>query len=95
MRKVIDGKAYDTATATLLAEAENPSADSTDDIRYWAEELYRTPAGRYFLRGNGGPMSGWGSGPRIRVLTESAACRWIERWAGSEYEKIFGPAEEA
>mgnify|MGYP001581890750 CR=1 FL=1 len=101
MRRVIDGKAYDTRTADLLAVA---SYRHKGDFRAWAEELYQTPGGRYFLAGHGGPLSEWvrksnenvwygGSG--IRVLTEAEALGWVGRWAPEEYKSIFGPAEEA
>lgn len=59
MKKVIDGKRYDTKAALMLGEADNlgRGVDSTTDFGYWEAGLYRTEKGNYFLSGQGGPMS--------------------------------------
>ena len=102
MRRVIDGKVYDTETAQKLAEAS--SGLSTSDFHHWAETLYRTPKGAYFLSGGGGPMSrwsrscgqnSWSGGTGIRVLSEPEAREWVERYDNTQYETIFGATEEA
>ena len=103
MRRIIEGKAYDTSTATLLGSATSPRYYRTD-FGWWSEELYRTPRGRYFLAGVGNAASSWsepapggGSGPGsgIRAMTETAAQEWAERYlTTAEYEAIW-TAEEA
>jgi hypothetical protein len=102
MKQVIEGKTYNTETATCLAEAS--SNCSTRDYNFWKETLYRTKNGAYFIAGEGGPMSSWSrstgqnewsGGSGIRVLTEAEAREWVERYANDEYEEIFGAAEEA
>ena len=102
MKQIINGKTYDTATSEGLAEASSDCGHG--DFRYWEESLYRTPKGRYFVAGEGGPMSSWAKscgqnsysgGSGIRVLTEDEARTWVEQWCNSEYEDIFGEAESA
>ena len=101
MRRIINGKLYDTETATPLASASSPEGRS--DYRYWAEDLYRSKRGAYFLHGRGGALSSWAEsaggntrtgGEGIRVLTDEQARAWVERYANSSYEAIFGPPEE-
>jgi hypothetical protein len=102
MKQVIDGKTYNTETATKLAH-EN-GGYSTSDFKHWDETLYRTKNGAYFLAGYGGPMTRWavpacGGGSTgstgIRAISEQDAREWVERYANDEYEAIFGPAPEA
>jgi hypothetical protein len=101
MRQVIDGKAYDTSTADKLGEASSILART--DFRHWEEALYRTKRGAYFIAGGGGPMTRWAipcdkgtSGSEgIKVLTETEARQWVEKYCNDRYEKIFGKVEEA
>lgn len=55
MIRIIDGKRYDTETATSVAVYENkyPSCD----FRWFMEELYKTQKGSYFLYVEGGALS--------------------------------------
>lgn len=101
MRKVIDGKVYDTITADLLGEAESKAFKS--DFNWWQEALYRTSRGAFFLSGEGYAGSSWaervpggarGAGSGIRVLTEAEAKEWAERYLDvEEYEEIWTPEE--
>lgn len=101
VRQIIDGKAYDTSTATQLGEAYARAARS--DFGWWHETLYRTPKGRYFLAGEGGPASSWArpaigggriGGEGIRAMSESEAQGWAERYlTAAEYEAIWTPEE--
>lgn len=84
MKKVIDGKVYNTETAELIADA---SYSYVSDFRYWEERLYKTKKGAWFLYGEGGAMSRWsvdcdgndrGPGSGLRVLTEAEALSWCE-----------------
>ena len=86
MKKLIDGKLYDTDSAEQVAHYS--TGGSTSDFKYFEETLHRTEAGRWFLAGEGhgmtqyasttpGGMKGWGSD--IRALSEDEAYAWLER----------------
>ena len=98
MREIIDGKRYDTDKADELG------AWSTDcgvsDFNHTSEALYRTPrSGRYFLAGEGGPMSryavslgqgGWRGGEKITPLTDEEAFAWAQdSLDADEVERLF------
>ena len=55
MRKVIDGKIYDTAVAEEVYHHDNGL--SPGDFRYRAKTLHRTRHGRWFIYHEGGPMT--------------------------------------
>lgn len=85
MKRVINGKVYNTETATEVA---SDSYGYGNDFHAWDETLYRTPKGAYFLRGSGGARTKWGEqvsqntwsgGEGIEVLTEAEALEWCER----------------
>lgn len=94
MKKVIEGKIYNTETATFICE---DSYSYQSDFRHWSEELYQTPKGKFFLVGEGGPMSKYaesigngnvtGSGDNCVPLTDDEALEWCEK-AGVEADKI-------
>lgn len=84
MKRIINGKLYNTRTATELGSYWNhlPS----NDFRHLEETLYRSPKGALFLAGSGGPMTEyaegdgnttWGSS-RIIPLTIEEAFEWAE-----------------
>ena len=54
MRTVINGKRYNTETATKIGEA---SFGARTDFSAWRAGLYKTRSGNFFLAGRGGPMS--------------------------------------
>lgn len=91
MKQVVNGKVYDTETAELIHEFENPAVRG--DFHYLEESLYRTANGAYFLAGSGGAMTGyrtpledgsWGGGSTIQPLSEPAAIEWLENHGGTE-----------
>ena len=100
MKKIINGKKYDTDTAKFLLEWGNGHTG----FSYCHEELYRKKAGEYFLYGSGGAMSKYArscgdncqaGGSEIVPLTEAKAREWVEKHADAdEYEEIFGEVEE-
>lgn len=103
MKKIINGRMYDTETAETVAEA---SHGGVRDFRYYREELHRKKDGEFFLFGEGGGLSkyahkseygGFEYGEAITPLTEEDARRWMERNASvEEYCEVFGtPAEDA
>lgn len=54
MKRIIDGRVYDTATGELIHEV---SRGHPGDFAYFEEGLYRSPKGQYFLAGHGGPAT--------------------------------------
>lgn len=84
MKKIINSKAYNTETATLVARESNGLGEN--DFNYCIEELYKTQKGAYFLYGEGGALSKyrdgagnqfWGTATII-PLDEDAAFEWLE-----------------
>lgn len=101
MRKIINGKAYDTSTATKLAVHDNGLLPN--DFDYTEETLFRKKTGEFFLYGEGGARTKYGkeSGPSSRIggaeiipMTMDEAKKWVENHANERYEEIFGDAEE-
>lgn len=101
MKKIINGKRYDTETAQLIGSA---SYSNRTDFRFWSEELYRKKTGEFFLYGEGGPASkysrqieqnSWSGGKEITPLTREEAQEWAEKYLDAdEYEEVFGRIEE-
>ena len=101
MKKIINGKKYDTDTAEEVGCWSNHRYGSFD---FCGETLYRKKTGEFFLEGEGGPlspyceMSGpneWRSGSQIIPLTKDEAREWaMEYLDGDEFEAIFGEVEE-
>ena len=84
MRKVIEGKIYDTDTAEQVGY---DSYSKYGDFQYWCEELYRTQKGNWFLYGEGGAKSKFaravgqneiGGGNEITPFTRGDALVWLE-----------------
>ena len=85
MKKIINGRVYDTATAKLIGSKTH--GESTSDFGYWSEALYKKRTGEYFLHGEGGPMTryagglgdnSWGWGEKLIPLTADKARKWAE-----------------
>lgn len=101
-KKIINGKLYNTETATLVGGWWNKYP--TNDFKYCEEKLYRKHTGEYFLYGEGGPLSkykescgnnSWGYGYEITPLSEKEAKQWAEeRLSADEYIALFGNVEE-
>lgn len=84
MRVIRNGLIYDTDKAKHLAA---DSFSYPGDFSYWLEELYKTPNGRYFLYGEGGPKSKYakylgngntGGSSDIVPLSGEQALEWME-----------------
>ena len=103
MRKVIDGRTYNTSTSEILGTWENIQDQS--DLSYCAETLYRNSKGSLFIHGQGGPKSRYAkevgaastiAGEQIIPLTLEAAKKWAEEYLTvEEYEEAFSAQEEA
>ena len=101
MKKIINGKKYDTATAKEVGYDNNGLLSS--DLSYIEEILYKKKTGEFFLCGRGGAMTKYAvnngnnsmSGKAIIPLTEDEAKKWAEdHLTVGEYEEIFGEVEE-
>ena len=101
MKKIINGRRYDTETAKLVGYT---SYSTPGDLYYWCEDLYLKRTGEFFIHGQGGPMSKyseclsedeWGYGHEIKPLSLEEAQEWVEKYLGAdEYEALFGKVEE-
>jgi len=89
MKKVIDGKVYNTETAEEVHNWSNHYY--RNDFGYCEETLYKTKKGNYFLYGEGGAMSkysrpvgnnGQTGGDGITVMTKYEAVKWLENHDG-------------
>ena len=85
MKKIIDGKRYDTERAEEIVHWSNGCSRS--DFGYVEESLYRTKSGNYFVAGCGGSLSnyaspcgtgGYSGGSDIQPLSKDAARVWLE-----------------
>lgn len=101
MKKIINGKRYDTNTAQKMGAFYHLDRR---DFHYFWETLYRKTTGEYFLYGEGGPASKyaetvgqneWSGGEKIMPLTVEAAQKWAEEHlTADQYEDIFGDPGE-
>lgn len=101
MKKIINGKVYDTDKARELG-----IDGGGDSFHSWSETLYQKRTGEFFLHGEGGPMTKyavsigqnqWSGGEKIIPLDVEAARQWAEEHLDADdYEEIFGlPDEDA
>ena len=97
MKKVVNGKRYDTNTATRVA---SDSYANYGDFDHWSEEIYLTQKGNWFLYGEGNAMSPYArctgqnevsGGSTIIPLTEGEALAWLEAHTedSEAYEEYF------
>lgn len=93
MKKIINGKLYDTATAQRVGCLEH--GDLIDDgLHYVEENLYRKRTGEFFLYRVGGAATDCCDGV-IEPIGFDAAKRWAEQLDGDDYVAIFGEPEES
>ena len=101
MKKIINGKIYDTEKAKAVGAWSN--GGTWRDFDHREETLYRKKTGEFFLHGEGGPATNyaeridnaWSSGERIMPTSFSEARAWAEKHLdGDEYEEIFGAVAE-
>jgi hypothetical protein len=102
MRKVINGRTYNTETSKLIGRWSN--GHYTNDFAYCSEDLYKNTRGAYFLHGEGGGNSKYGvwhgnsggPGEQIIPLTADGAQEWAEKHLDADdYEAEFGEPEDA
>ena len=102
MKKIINGKMYNTETAQELGS--NSNSGDWRDFSHYCETLYRKRTGEFFLHGEGGPMTKyaesvgqnqWSGGSRIMPMSWDEAQAWAEEnLSTDEYESIFGEVTE-
>lgn len=104
MKKIINGRLYDTDTARCIGS--DSYGDGTSDFHHYSEELYVKRTGEFFLYGEGGPLSRysrstgnnlWSGGEKIIPLNLEAARQWAEEHLDADdYAAAFGlPDEDA
>lgn len=102
MKKIINGKVYDTSTAKKCGEYEpNPYRS---DFNWFCEELYQKKTGEFFLYGEGNAASPyskscgqneWCGSEAIKPMAYAEAQEWAEKHLdGDDYITIFGDPEE-
>jgi hypothetical protein len=87
MKRIIDGKRYDTTTALEIAQWGNGCNDG--DFDRCSETLYVTKSGAFFLLGEGGASSKYstsyrggrsrGGGEEIIPMSKDEAFLWCEK----------------
>ena len=106
MRKIINGKLYDTDTAVRIGRRE---CGTPGDLDYFSETLYQKKTGELFIHGKGGPRScysescgnnSW-SGGSVIIPASSFSDQfidikeWVSEYCDVEtYIKLFGPVAE-
>lgn len=102
MKKIINGRKYDTTTAELIGSTDNGCFPH--DFNYLYHALYRKRTGEYFLHSEGGANTcyavqdgtGWSSGEIIEPLSYDDAVSWAEKnMDPDEYEAKFGEVLES
>ena len=85
MQRVINGKSYNTKTATKVHEV---SFGYASDFGHFEEALFKTTKGAWSLAGEGGPMTRYAThlsdgsrsgGAGLMVLSEEEALAYLER----------------
>ncbi len=102
MKKIIEGRVYNTDTAELVGEWANTY--NTRDFNFCIENLYRKKTGEFFIHGRGGPMSRYAvsvggnamsGSEQIKPISFEYAKQWAEEHlTADEYEKLFGEVAE-
>lgn len=102
VKRIIDGKLYDTKQATLIAESRYEGAS---DDEHYKEALYRNDYGVLFLAAEGGVESFYAAllqdgkptrGTDVIPVTATEALRWLEDHDHlEEIETLFGKQPQA
>lgn len=102
MKRIINGKRYDTDTAQFIKTYS--SGLSISDFRYYDETLYLKKTGEFFLYATGNGASEYagkygdlrGPGEKIVPLTLDEARAWVEKIEDPDlYEELFDVEEES
>ena len=103
MKKIINGMRYDTDKAIEIGN--HYTNISKSDFNFYNVSLYKTPrSGRFFLAGEGGPMTrfgkNWGDGTRgfgekIIPMPTDEALEWAEQYLDAEIIEDHFDIEDA
>lgn len=104
MKRISNGKLYDTETATALADISGRGGTlSSGDSAYEDTWLYRSPAGTFFIAGEGGAQSRWAKpfgengsmgGEGLIVIDHLEARSLYEKYGDvAQYAAYFGEPE--
>lgn len=102
MKKIINGKLYDTETATLVAYYSNYLSSVSPN---WEKErLYKKRTGEFFLQGAGGELTKYArqsvngmryEGVKIIPITLEEAKEWVAQNCNLHtYIEVFGESEK-
>lgn len=100
MKRIINGKTYNTETAKLVGEYWNGLGDN--DFRSLSEGLYLSKKGQYFIAGEGGPLTKYAleignqtsGSSSIELISKEEAMEWAEKnLTIDEYIAEFGEIE--
>ena len=104
MKIIIDGLRYNTeAPQTVEVGEATGGSEFVTDFNYWEASLYRTGGGRWFIHGEGGPMTRFAKptadntmcyGEKIIPVTPQQARAWAERYLDADIVKWFFNVEE-
>lgn len=98
MKKIINGRLYDTETAKEIGTYSN----GYTGIQRCVEVLYQKKTGEFFLNGYGGAMSkysercdgGWSGNDVIIPFSESEAKQWVEKnLSANKYLELWAAEE--
>ena len=101
MKKIINGKLYDTETAKEICSWSN--VYYSGDFYHTYETIYQKKTGEYFLYGRGGALSqygesygsNWIAGETIIPFSLEDFKEWaLDKLSADEYIPIFGDVEE-
>lgn len=101
MKRIINGKRYDTDTAQFIKTYRSDL--SISDFRYYDESLYLKKTGEFFLYATGNGSSKYasqygdlrGPGEKIVPLTLDEAKAWVEKIEDPDlYEELFEIPDE-
>ena len=101
MKRIIDGKTYNTDTATMICDTSNEYNRS--DFKYEDSDLFVTKKGAYFIAGSGGGLSrfarrvsdGWADGDGIIPISREDALAECEKHGSTDdIEQFFGDMVE-
>lgn len=100
MKKVVNGKLYDTKSAELFCEY---SFSNPGDFKHVYEALYKSPNGQFFIEYSGGASSEygvccgqneWSGSSGIRLVSNDDAKEFIEEHGtADDFLMAFGEPE--
>jgi len=97
IKRIIDGKTYNTETATMLASWSSTDNPETMQRPEYGGILYQTRHGAYFVVQYDDGLEPWESGYQDLIpMDPETAQRWTEKHCSTDdVEKLFGEMPEA